>query len=63
MCRVMEEIRIEGMKEGKIKGEILSRIAVLRELAWEEPDILANIMDRLGLDQETAEQYMGLNAE
>ena len=57
MCNALEELRREGVLEGRLEG-IRATIKKKKKFSISEEDIIRNIMEEFSLSQEEASGYV-----
>lgn len=57
MCNALEELRLEGLREGRLEG-IRATIRTCKKFNISEEDIIINIMKEFSLSQEDAANYV-----
>lgn len=57
MCNALEELRREGVLEGRLEG-IRATIGTCKKFSISEEDIISNIVEEFSLSQEEASGYV-----
>ena len=57
MCNALEELRREGVLEGRLEG-IRATIGTRKKFSISEEDIIRNIVEEFSLSQEEASGYV-----